>query len=114
MELKNIIKIDRKSSIPVATQVLNQMLVLVQQGYFVGERGILPNDTTFAKELGITPTAACKVYHGLRNYGRYVGDAFVLSMKEYQMRQLRKIIPEAIKSGVTLEEIVDIYTNSCN
>lgn len=114
MELKDLIKIDKTLRKPsVVEQVVSQMIDYIESGTLPDNLCILPDSRKFARELGITPTNGCKIYHRLAMYGEYDKDYnLIIDCKGRAIQHFRDSVRYAVKHRVSncemLEMIADI------
>lgn len=114
MELKDLIKIDKTLRKPsVVEQVVSQMVDYIESGTLPDNLCILPEPRKFARELGITPTNGCKIYHRLAMYGEYDKDYnLIIDYKGRAIQRFQDSVRYAVKHGVSscemLEMIADI------
>lgn len=110
MELTKHLNIDKNASEPVVTQIINQIVELIENHKLTDEMSVLPADyTVFAKELGISRASGCRIYNRLREYGYFEHDYFIISNKNNILQQFERLMPYAIKNHITLEEIAALY-----
>lgn len=113
MELTKHLTIDKNSSEPAATQIINQIVELIENHKLTDKMSILPADyAVFAKELGISRASGCRIYNNLREYGYFEHNHFIINNKNNILQQFEKLMPHAIENGITLEEITALYHNA--
>ena len=108
--MKDLIHIDVTSKTSVADQLYTQIVALVESGNLSPDKHILPENSIFARQLGISrrTTSVYQAFNRLvqNGYGYYKGDSFILNSKNRALFVLEDAITYAAKQGVTKDEII--------
>lgn len=109
MNLKDLLTIDKTiRRPPISERVVSQIIELADNGLLTVEMSELPDYPVFAKEIGVTRVTGNKIYNELsrRGYGHYNEHGFTISCKPQALQQLQDSVSNALKCGISFEEIV--------
>ena len=105
--------IDLQSRVPIYEQLYKKTIELIIKGV-LSENDQLPSVRTLAKELGVNPNTVAKAYqelerskviYSLSGRGSFVSRISDMEIKEYALSDFDQSVREALKAGVTPEEL---------
>lgn len=105
--------IDLQSRVPIYEQLYKKTLELVIKG-ILKENAQMPSVRSLAKDLGVNPNTVAKAYqelerngviYSLTGRGSFVAKITHESLKEYALTDFDAAVAEALKAGVSSEEL---------
>lgn len=109
MALKDLLNVNKTIHKPSITeQVVSQIIELADNGLLTAEMAELPVLPVFAEEIGVARVTGTKIYNELsrRGYGHYTENGFTVSCKPQALQQLQDSVSNALKCGISFEEII--------
>ena len=108
-----MLNIRLEGKIPIYEQLYKKTIELIIKGV-LSENDQLPSVRTLAKELGVNPNTVAKAYqelerskviYSLSGRGSFVSRISDMEIKEYALSDFDQSVREALKAGVTPEEL---------
>ncbi len=109
-----IINIDLQSRVPIYEQLYKKITELIIKGA-LSENDQIPSVRTLAKELGVNPNTVAKAYqelernkiiYSLSGRGSFVSKINEQTIRDYVLSDFDSKVHEALKSGITKEELI--------
>lgn len=106
--------IDLQSRVPIYEQLYKKTLELVMKG-ILQENTQMPSVRSLAKDLGVNPNTVAKAYqelerngiiYSLTGRGSFVAKINVSSLKEYALSDFDAAVSEALKAGVSTDDLI--------
>lgn len=107
--------IDLQSRIPIYEQLYRKIIELIIKGA-LSENQQLPSVRSLSKELNINPNTVAKAYqelerskiiYSLSGRGSFIAKITPESVKTYVLGDFDECIREALKAGITKDELKD-------
>ena len=107
--------IDLQSRVPIYEQLYKKTLELVMKG-ILKENSQMPSVRSLAKDLGVNPNTVAKAYgelerngiiYSLAGRGSFIARITIDNMKEYALTDFDSAVTEALKAGVSADDLIE-------